>query len=94
LGDEEFRRRAWYLRQFGADAANQQRNLMGVANLMATQRPGGGEYGGGMAAAIRSAMGRLKDQYVRGGGERESFLDWYLKATEPVEPGSRELPGA
>lgn len=82
-GADEFRRRSWYLRQFGADAANQQANIMKIANLMATQRPGGGEYGGGMAAAIRSAMSQLQDQYVRRGNPREGFLNWYLGATDP-----------
>ena len=79
----EFRRRAWYNQQFGSEAENAQRNMQAVANLLAVQRQGGGQYAGGMADAIRRAMGQLQQHHVREGGPRESFLNWYLEQTKP-----------
>ena len=82
-GTPEWNRRAWLASQFGSGAEQAASNQMRVANLLALQRQGGGTYRGRMADAIRSSMGNLYQERLNVGEARESFLDWYLRETDP-----------
>ena len=86
-GTSEWNRRAWLASQFGSDAAQAASNQMRVANLLALQREGGGTYRGRMADSIRNAISNLYQQRLNVGEARESFLDWYLRETEPQQTG-------
>jgi hypothetical protein len=56
-------------------------NQLGLANLMALQRGGGGLYGGAMGGAISSALGELQSQLMARDPDA-NFLDWYLARTQ------------
>jgi len=83
-----FDQAAWMAEQFNpiANAQRAQQNQLAVANLLALQRPGGGQTTGMMASAVRNAMARLQQQRLNTGAAQGSFLDWYLSQTQPAQP--------
>jgi len=52
---------------------------MGVANLLALQRGGGGQYQGRMAGAIQDAIQAMAASRFGQGYDPGSFLNWYLQ---------------
>jgi len=55
-----------------------------VANLLAQQRAGGGQWQGRMAQNIQNAMTAMYNQRFGQGYAPGTFLDWYLNQTAPV----------
>ena len=67
-------------------------NARNLANLLALQRPGGGQYTGRLQEAMGNLINELYTQYVTQNPETEgNFLNWYLGASAP---GGRLAPGA
>ena len=79
-GTPGFNQAAWYRTQYGqGDAAMQ--NQMNLVNLLAMQRPGGGEYSGRMGQAIGSMLNELYQARAAQGDPGTNFLQWYLTNT-------------
>ena len=79
-GSPGFNQAAWYRAQYGqGDAAMQ--NQMNLVNLLAMQRPGGGEYTGNMGRAISNMLNELYQARAAQGDPGTNFLQWYLTQT-------------
>ena len=88
----EATRRAWLGQQFGPAGEQSQLNQLRVAQLLGMQRQGrGGAYTGGLGAAVRNAIQRMRNYYVATGNPKENFLRWYM---ERQGMGGAELPTA
>ena len=78
-GSDAFNQAAWYRMMYGGEDTTNQREL---ANLLALQRPGGGEYTGRMANAIQNMMNQLYLARQAQGDPGSGFLQWYLDRTK------------
>jgi len=76
---EEWLRRASLRDYFDPASQTGRANQMGVANLLALQRGGGGQYQGRMAGAIQDAIQAMAATRFGQGHDPGSFLNWYLQ---------------
>ena len=76
---EEWLRRASLRDYFDPASQTGRANQMGVANLLALQRGGGGQYQGRMAGAIQDAIQAMAASRFGQGYDPGSFLNWYLQ---------------
>ena len=80
LDPTELARQQIYRQAYSADAqaAENQANL---ARYLATQRPGGGAYGGVYGRALGSTVDELSRMYGLGSQSTDNFLNYYLQQT-------------
>ena len=80
LDPNELARQQIYRQAYSADAqaAENQANL---ARYLATQRPGGGAYGGVYGRALGSTVDELSRMYGLGSQSTDNFLNYYLQQT-------------
>jgi hypothetical protein len=82
-GSPSYLERAWYAGEFGPGesgyiGAEQERNQLAAATLLALQRRGGGlPYTGAMGRAIANAVEAQQQHRENIGQPGGSFLDWY-----------------
>jgi len=80
----EANRRRQIAETFGPEAQNQVANNLAVAQMFGVQLPGGGAQMGRSGDAIRRAIQREQQRYFALGGDRGSFLDYYLGKYHPA----------
>jgi hypothetical protein len=66
---------------FGSGQEGARENRMAVAQMLARQREGGGQYRGTLGRAIGAGIERLSQRRLAQGAAPNSFLDWYLSQT-------------
>ena len=77
----EYLRRAWLAGQFSPESDDPTQALkhqLSIAQMLATQRPGGRSFGGRVGQALRNATARLFSRRKAAGQPSENFLSWYL----------------
>ena len=83
----EFKRAFMYQQQFSGqvnDPTQALKNQLAVAQMLATQRKGGGVWGGNVGRAMRGALERVMRHRQNVGDEKASFLSYYL-GSQPRE---------
>jgi len=70
---------------FGGGGQGARQSQMAVAQMLARQRQGGGQYRGTLGRAIGAGLERLSQRRLARGADPNSFLDWYLSQTAPPE---------
>jgi hypothetical protein len=70
-----------YYGMFGQPAESAYANQMAVAQMLARQRQGGGQYRGRLGDAIGRAVASMARGRQAVGAPKTSFLDWYLGQT-------------
>jgi hypothetical protein len=81
IGGPQYRRAASLRGYFDPTVSGNVANQMNVANLLAQQRAGGGQWQGRMAGVIQSALQSLASERAARGFDQGTFLDWYLGET-------------
>ncbi len=71
---------ATLFRELYASGQGARENRLGLANLLALQRPGGGLYGGVVGQAMGGVLNELYDAYV-GQNPMGNFLNYFLTQT-------------
>lgn len=87
-GSAGFNQAAWYRQMYGQPSGESLANQRALVNLLALQRPGGGEFRGSMGSAIQNMLSELYQARVAGGDPGSNFLQWYLDKTAPEDQGS------